>query len=163
MLEQVQMFSRDGKLYAGMSINSIKQNAATSEKEKLKMIELFNSANTTPDDVLDENEIKAYDKKKRKSTIKKVLIGAAIVAGVCVIGYLACKGFKNSKNIVEETAKIIPESKLPLLTEEGVHERILNGEFGKLGFGSEKDVESIFSSFADKHGLKFEGGTVNIL
>lgn len=156
MVEQVQIFSRDRKLYSGMSIASVNRDKTKSEEEKTKIIELFNSANTTPDDTLDENEILAYDENRHNKKIRNVLIGAAIVVGACAIGYLAYRGIKNTKNIASETVKAIPESKFPLLTEEEVHERILNGEFGALGFGKDKDVRKIYSAFANKYGLKLE-------
>ena len=160
MIEQVQMHSQNEKLYSESSIKLNNQGCTQSAKEQSKMIELFNSTNTASDKVLNENNIKT-DKTQRKSTIKKVLTGLGIAVGACIAGYLAYKGiqnFKNAKNITNEVANTIPESQLPLLTEEGVHERILSGEFGALKNSSEKDVTKIFSNFASKYNLNFEKG-----
>ena len=115
MSEQVQMFSRDGKLYTRMSIASINRDNTKSEKEKLKLIELFNNANITPDDILDEDEILAYDENQRKSKTRNILIGACIVIGACLVGYLAYKGIKNINNAASEVSQVIPETQLPAI------------------------------------------------
>ena len=162
---QVQMVSQDGKLYSGMTIASINSDNTKTEKEKSKLIELFNKANTTPDNVLDKNEIDAYNEECRKKANRRKnlirLVGTAIVAGVAF--YFLRKGFNKLTEVPEgfnipqnQTTQVLQKSELPLLSEAGVHERILNGEFGALQFKSTQEVGKIYQDFAKTQGLHFE-------
>ena len=81
--------SRNGKLNTNMTLESVKEASYKSEKEKNKAISLFEKADKNKDGMLDESEIKAYDKKQ---TLKKVAIGAVIALGAVAIGAVIAKG-----------------------------------------------------------------------
>lgn len=90
-------YSSNQKLWANMS------NAEAKSGGEEILIE-FVKADKNQDDVLSMDEIKEYDSDKKKSTIKKVLIGAglALIGGLAV--FFAIKGFKTNKNLTKQLA-----------------------------------------------------------
>lgn len=99
----MEIASRNGKLNTGMTLESVTNATYKNEKAKNKTISLFSRVDKNNDCKLDEDEIKAYDRKQTWKTVGLVT-GSLLIAGatIALARGNAAKGISEATKVVDD-------------------------------------------------------------
>ena len=135
MTEITGILSKNGKLQSGTALDDIKNKEYKKTKEQDKAILRFKQADINNDNLLDDDEITAYDKYCKKQKLKTAVIIAGCAIGLAAVSFAIYKGIKLNK-----TKQSLEKTKNALSTSEESFSQIENlisshdfSQYGKSG------------------------------